>query len=76
MTGASIEDTLALFASSLRDVKERIGPLFAQHRSALNAGLFLDGLLSGERRKTGRMRVEAAGDPGPWRQQGLLGRDR
>ena len=76
MAGASVEDTLALFASSLRDVKERIRPLFAQHRSAANAGLFLDGLLSDERRKTGWMRAEAAGDPGPWRQQGLLGRDR
>ena len=42
----------------------------------MNAGLFLDGLLSEERRKTGWMRAEAAGDPGPWRQQALLGRDR
>jgi SRSO17 transposase len=50
--------------------------LFAQERSALNAGLFLDGLLGEERRKTGWMRAEAAGDPGPWRQQELLGRDR
>jgi SRSO17 transposase len=38
--------------------------------------LFLDGLLGGEPRKTGWMRAEAAGDPGPWRQQALLGRDR
>jgi SRSO17 transposase len=76
VAGTSIEDTLTLFASSLRDVKERIRPLFAQHRSVVNAGLFLDGLLSEERRKTGWMRAEAAGDPGPWRQQGLLGRDR
>jgi len=51
-------------------------PLFAQGRSAENAGLFLDGLLGDERRKTGWMRAEAAGDPGPWRQQELLGRDR
>ena len=29
-----------------------------------------------ERRKTGWMRAEAAGDPGPWRQQALLGRGR
>ena len=29
-----------------------------------------------ERRKTGWMRAEAAGDPGPWRQQAVLGRDR
>jgi SRSO17 transposase len=76
VAGASIEETLALFASPLRDVKDRIRPLFAQHRSAVNAGLFLDGLIGNERRKTGWMRAEAAGDPGPWRQQGLLGRDR
>ncbi len=38
-------------------------------------GTVLDGLLSEERRKTGWMRAEAAGDPGPWRQQALLGRE-
>jgi SRSO17 transposase len=38
--------------------------------------LFLDGLLGTERRKTGWMRAEAAGDPGPWRQQAILGRGR
>ena len=76
MMGASIETTLELWASSLREVKRRIGPLFSQERSAVNAGLLLDGLLGDERRKTGWMRAEAAGDPGPWRQQALLGRDR
>ena len=76
MTGASIEATLELWALSLRDVKRRMRPLFAQERAALNAGLFVDGLLGDERRKTGWMRAEAAGDPGPWRQQALLGRDR
>src|SRR4029077_12795479 len=76
MTGASFETTFELMASSLREVKRRIGPLFAQDRAALNAGLFVDGLLGDERRKTGWMRAEAAGDPGPWRQQALLGRDR
>ena len=65
-----------LWASSLREVKKRIRPLFAQKRAALNAGLFVDGLLGDERRKTGWMRAEAAGDPGPWRQQAVLGRDR
>jgi hypothetical protein len=35
----------------------------------MNAGLFLEGLLGDEQRKTGWMRAEAAGDPGPWRQQ-------
>src|SRR6476659_8086347 len=39
-------------------------------------GQFLDGLLGNEPRKTGWMRAEAAGDPGPWRQQAILGRGR
>ena len=76
MTGTSIEATLDLWASSLRDVKARIWPLFSQERVASSAGLFLDGLLGPERRKTGWMRAEAAGDPGPWRQQAILGRGR
>ena len=76
MTGASIETTLELWASSLRDVKARMRGLFTQERVAASAGLFLDGLLSDERRKTGWMRAEAAGDPGPWRQQAILGRGR
>jgi SRSO17 transposase len=76
MAGASIEATLELWASSLREVKSRIGLLFTQERVAASAGLFLDGLLGEERRKTGWMRAEAAGDPGPWRQQAILGRGR
>ena len=72
--GASVEDTLTLWASSLRDVKQRIRPLFTQERVATSAGQFLDGVLGGEPRKTGWMRAEAAGDPGPWRQQAILGR--
>jgi SRSO17 transposase len=76
MAGASIETTLELWASSLRDVKARMRPLFTQERVAASAGLFLDGLLGPERRKTGWMRAEAAGDPGPWRQQAILGRGR
>ena len=76
MSGASIETTLELWASSLRDIKSRIRPLFTQTRVAASAGLFLDGVLGDERRKTGWMRAEAAGDPGPWRQQAVLGRGR
>src|SRR3954454_20183642 len=98
MAGVAIEDALELWAVSLREVKRRIRPLFTQERVAVSAGLFLDGLLgpqrrkSGgrggeaglsldgllgpERRKTGWMRAEAAGDPGPWRQQAILGRGR
>jgi SRSO17 transposase len=76
VSGASIEATLELWASSLRAVKARIGPLFTQERVAVSAGRFLEGVLGPERRKTGWMRAEAAGDPGPWRQQAILGRSR
>ena len=76
MAGASVETTLELWASSLRDVKARIRPLFSQERVAELAGKFLDGLLGNEPRKTGWMRAEAAGDSGPWRQQAILGRGR
>ena len=64
MAGGSIEATLEAWASSLRDVKGRIRPLFQQERMAASAGLFLDALLGPERRKTGWMRAETAGDPG------------
>ncbi len=76
MSGAPMEATLELWASSLRDVKARMRPLFTQERVAGSAGQFLDGLLGPERRKTGWMRAEAAGDSGPWRQQAILGRGR
>ena len=76
MAVASIETTLELWTSALRDVKARMRPLFTQERVAIAAGLFLDSLFGNERRKTGWMRAEAAGDPGPWRQQAILGRGR
>src|SRR5919206_544497 len=76
MAGGSVEATLELWASSLRDIKGRIRPLFQRARWAASAALFLDALLGPERRKTGWMRAEAAGDPGPWRQQALLDRTR
>jgi hypothetical protein len=59
---ASIEETLAFWAASLREIKQRIRPLFTQERVAMNAGMFLEGLLGEEPRKTGWMRAEAAGD--------------
>jgi SRSO17 transposase len=76
MSGATVEATLGLWSAALGEVKRRIRPLFTQQRVAISAGLFLDGLLGPERRKTGWMRAEAAGDPGPWRQQAILGRGR
>lgn len=66
MVGVSIEATLELWACSLRDVKARMRPLFRRELAA-SAERFLDGLLGEERRKTGWMRAEAAGDPGPSR---------
>src|ERR1700726_3560124 len=51
MSGASIETTLELWASSLRDVKARIRPLFTQERGAAAAGLLAAddaGLVIGE----------------------------
>ena len=76
MLGALIETTLELWAASLREIKARMRPLFTQDRVVTSAGLFLDGLLGDERSKTGWMSAEAAGDPGPWRQQAILGRGR
>lgn len=71
---ASVEDVLALTLNALRDAKARMRPVFGQERIAVSAGRFLETLLGNEPRKTGWMRAEAAGDPGPWRQQALLGR--
>src|SRR5258705_11297951 len=64
---ASIEETLALWAASLREIKKRIRPLFTQERVATNAGLFLEGLFGDEQRKTGRKRAG-----GGWRQREFL----
>jgi len=76
MPAASLETTLELWSATLRQAKQRIRPLFAAPAVAASANAFLDGLLGAERRKTSWMRAEAAGDPGPWRQQAILGRSR
>ena len=76
MSGASIEETLGAVGGIVAGGEGADAPLFTQDRVAASAGLFLDGLLGEERRKTGWMRAEAAGDPGPWRQQAILGRGR
>ena len=76
MPAASLEATLELWSATLRQAKRRIRSLFAASSVAASANAFLDGLLGAERRKTSWMRAEAAGDPGPWRQQAILGRSR
>jgi hypothetical protein len=53
MSGASIAAMLEEWASSLREGKGRLGPLFRRERMAASAGLFVDGLLGPERRRTG-----------------------
>ncbi len=74
MTGVAIEQMLELWCVELRQVKAHLKSLFSHSSVAASAAAFLDGLLGPERRKTGWMRAEAAGDSGPWRQQAVLGR--
>ena len=76
MTGVPIEQMLELWCVELRQVKANLKSLFAHPSVGASAAAFLDGVLGPERRKTGWMRAEAAGDPGPWRQQAVLGRSR
>lgn len=71
---ASVEAMLDLWSSALREGKDRLRPLFKHPSVADSAASYIDGLLGPERRKTGWMRAEAAGDAGPWRQQAVLGR--
>jgi SRSO17 transposase len=70
----AIEQMLELWCVELRQVKANLKALFAHPSVAASAAAFLDGVLGPERRKTGWMRAEAAGDLGPWRQQAVLGR--
>src|SRR5687767_13818484 len=74
MTGVAVEQMLELWCVELRQVKAHLKSLFAHPSVAASAAAFLDGLLGPERRKTGWMRAEAAGDAGPWRQQASLRR--
>jgi SRSO17 transposase len=74
MAGVAIEQMLDLWSAELRQVKAQLRSLLAHPSVAASATAFLDGLLGPERRKTGWRRAEAAGDPGPWRQQAVLGR--
>src|ERR1700692_4975959 len=76
MMGASIEATLELWASSLRDVKGRMRPLFTQERVAASAGSFLDGLLGlSDARPAGCVRKQRA-IWAPGASRAILGRGR
>ena len=72
MSGVAIEDLLEL--AELRKAKAKLSWLIGHPSVVASAAAFLDTLLGPERRKTGWMRAEAAGDAGPWRQQAVLGR--
>ena len=74
MSGVAIEDLLELWSAELRKAKAKLGWLIGHPSVVASAAAFLDTLLGPERRKTGWMRAEAAGDVGPWRQQAVLGR--
>src|ERR1700733_14238613 len=71
---ASVEETLALWAASLREIKQRIRPLFKQERVARNVGLFLEGLLGDEQRKTGFVLRPLRHDADP-QQSGRIARE-
>src|SRR3954466_10294754 len=74
MCGVAIEDLLELWSAELRKAKAKLGWLIDHSSVVASAAAFLDTLLGPERRKTGWMRAEAAGDTGPWRQQAVVGR--
>ena len=76
MSGVAIEDLLELWSAELRKAKAKLGWLIGHPSVVASAAAFLDTLLGPERRKTGWMRAEAAGDAGPWesiRNRGALG---
>jgi SRSO17 transposase len=56
----------------LDGLKERLGPLFVRPEPRRQAGLYLEGLLSGAQRKNGWQLAEQIGDARPWRTQRVL----
>lgn len=74
---------VALWTGALVDWKRELGafkgrlaPAFPRRELQETFGLFLDGLLSGAKRKTGWLMAEQAGLERPYRMQSLLGRSR
>ena len=61
-------------AASLREVKQRILSVVHARARGDECRPVPEGQPKMIERKTGWMRAEAAGDPGPWRQQAILGR--
>ena len=75
MSGASLETTLELWSADAAAASSSASARCLPRRVLWpRPRLSWTGCSGPERRKTGWMRAEAAGDPGPWRQQAVLGR--
>jgi SRSO17 transposase len=62
------------WSAALESMKSFVAPAFKRAEQRASAGSFIDGLLSGAKRKTGWMLAEEAGLARPYRIQSLLGR--
>ena len=70
MSGVAIEDLLELWSAELRKAKAKLSWLIGHPSVVASAAAFLDTLLG-----AAQDGLDASGgDPGPWRQQAVLGR--
>jgi SRSO17 transposase len=67
----AVESVLA-WRDELDVLKDRLGALFIRPEPRRQAGLYLEGLLSGTQRKNGWQLAEQIGDARPWRTQRVL----
>ncbi len=74
MATADWEGTLFNWEVALDELKAYLAPALGRAETQASGGAFIDGLLSGARRKTGWMLAEEAGLDRPYRLQSLLGR--
>ena len=65
-------DGVLAWRDELDVLKARLGPLFVRPEPRRQAGLYLEGLLSGAQRKNGWQLAEQIGDARPWRTQRVL----
>ena len=76
MAVASWAGSLLAWERELSTLKERVAGVLGRRELKETSGAFLDGLLSGIERKTGRRMAEQAGAERPYRMHELLGRSR
>jgi SRSO17 transposase len=65
-------ESVLAWRDELNVLKDRLGPLFIRPEPRQQAGLYLEGLLSGAERKNGWQLAEQIGDARPWRTQRVL----